>query len=106
MSYLPESPAIVPDRYTVGPLATWLREALVERTDAMNLERILLRFEVLYARRRAMRRPFEPKPDLARELSWVAETFRAECHAFGLDGRDATSVRCALERKLSEWEGN
>jgi len=112
VSYLPpEAPAALPLRYSSGPLATWLREALAEHLDPVAADRVFLRFELLYAQRRAMRRDYEPIPDLGRDARWLLKVLNDELKALGVGthapyGHPRDSIRKGVEDRLEAWEGS
>lgn len=104
MPYLPELAAAVPPRFQPGVLARWLREALVD-LDPIDQDRIFLRFELLYARRRAERRLVEPVPDLAKEAAWLIERLALEGKTLGYGvGAELKKIQGRVRRALRAWE--
>ena len=100
MAYLPELGPEMPRLNLGGPLAGWLRQGLIER-EVDGIERLMLRFDYLYAVRRATRRSFEPTPDLVKETAWLIEALRAE-----LPWHDWSVVAGSVRRALKLWESD
>lgn len=102
MAYLPDPAPLAPPRFSMGSLARWVREAVIDLSD-YDQARVNLRLEVLYARRRATRKPFEPVADLARETHWLLEALGPELKALGIPG--AGNIRARVRASLLAWEG-
>ncbi len=106
MSYLPEPVPAPPQRWPTGPLAQWLRDGLLGKVDSdTHLERVMLRFEVLYTRRRSSRRVFEASPDIPAECAWLLRTLEAEREALGLTFQNWQSVAGRVRGALRRYEG-
>ena len=68
-------------------------------------EKTLLRFDCLYARRAASRKPWA-KVDLAVELAWLLEILDPELKALGVPQLSRVHTARALRAAFQAWEAD